>query len=131
MKKVFECRRCGECCRGESTVSLSPEEVRRLAHFLGLSEEEFRRKYLVEKKYRLEMRTVKGYCIFFDRKERLCRVHPVKPERCKEWPLHPSILKYGESFEIIRSTCPGWRKDLRWKEVKEYLEAHESLSRGY
>jgi len=117
----FECKRCGFCCQGESTVSLSEEEVRRMAAFLGLSREEFLRRYTVYRGGRLEMRTVDGHCIFY-RGEEGCLVHPVKPDRCRQWPLHPSILKDPENFEIIRSTCPGFREGLTWKELRKWLE---------
>ncbi|HIE32726.1 MAG TPA: YkgJ family cysteine cluster protein [Thermodesulfobacteriaceae bacterium] len=122
MKKIFECKRCGFCCQGESTVSLSPEEIERIAAYLGLSKDDFLKRYAVRKDKRIEMKTINGHCIFYDEKEGLCRVHPVKPDRCREWPLHPSILKDVENFEIIKNTCPGFEEGISWEEVKEYLK---------
>ena len=67
--KIFKCKNCGFCCQGESTISLSPEEISRIAKYLNLSEEEFQKLYTVKKgKYRIEMKTKDGYCIFFDKK---------------------------------------------------------------
>lgn len=122
MRPVFECRRCGFCCQGESTVSLSPEEIARIATFLGISIQELHRDYLVRRGKRIEMRTVEGHCIFYDAQESLCRIHPVKPDHCRQWPLHPSILKDPESFEIIRASCPGFREDATWEEVCEAMK---------
>jgi len=126
MRPVFECRRCGFCCQGESTVSLSAEEITRIAAFLGISVEDLFRKYLVKKGKRVEMRTVEGHCIFYEPGESLCRIHAVKPEHCRRWPLHPSILKDPESFEIIRASCPGFREDARWEEVCEALRDEQT-----
>ncbi|HHI98069.1 MAG TPA: YkgJ family cysteine cluster protein [Thermodesulfatator atlanticus] len=119
--KVFECKRCGFCCQGESTVSLSPEEQEQIASYLGLKLEEFLEKYTVKRGRRVEMKTVAGHCIFYQEKESLCLIHPVKPFHCKQWPLHPSILKDRESFEIIRRTCPGFSPEASWEDVKKLL----------
>ncbi len=117
--KNFQCKRCGACCRGESTVSLSDEEIQRMALFLGLSLEEVLQKYIVIKgEKRKEMRTLEGYCIFFDKEKRLCRIHPVKPERCKEWPFPPIIFKDRENFQIIQSFCDGL-KSLTFEEISQ------------
>ncbi|QJA05384.1 YkgJ family cysteine cluster protein [Thermosulfurimonas marina] len=126
MKALFECRRCGYCCQGESTVSLSPQERERIAAFLGLSLEELFQRYLVKKGKRVEMRTVEGHCIFYDPQEGLCRIHPVKPDRCRQWPLHPSILKDPENFEIIRASCPGFREDVRWEDLCKALKSEQT-----
>ena len=128
MKKLFECKRCGFCCQGESTVSLSPEEQERIASYLGLELKEFLARYTVRKGKRVEMKTVAGHCIFYDEKESLCRIHPVKPFRCREWPLHPSIIRDRESFEIIRRTCPGFAKEATWEEIKEWLAEREKAA---
>ena len=130
MKKVFESKRCGFCCQGESTVSLSPEEQKRIASFLGLPLNEFLATYTVRRGKRVEMKTVSGHCIFYDEEESLCRIHPVKPFHCRQWPLHPSLLKDPESFEIIRRTCPGFAKEATWEEVKNLAQKElEKLSR--
>ena len=121
-EKLFECKRCGFCCQGESTVSLSPEEQERIAAFLELSLEDFLSTYTVRRGKRVEMKTVNGHCIFYDEEESLCRIHPVKPFHCRQWPLHPSILRDAESFEIIRRTCPGFAPEATWEEIKAFFE---------
>ncbi|HAA84122.1 MAG: Uncharacterized protein XD42_0693 [Thermodesulfobacterium sp. 37_54] len=104
----FTCQRCGACCQGESTVSLTQEEILRIAQFLNLSEEVFREKYTVKVgKHRVEMKTKDGYCIFFDKKEKLCRIHPVKPKKCKEWPLIEALSKDPSTLETLKNYCMG------------------------
>ncbi|MFN3921569.1 MAG: YkgJ family cysteine cluster protein [Caldimicrobium sp.] len=115
----FECKRCGACCQGESTVSLSDKEIERIANFLHLTIEEFIQKYILFKgNKRKEMRTKDGYCIFFDKRERICKIHPVKPERCKEWPFPPIIFKDKENFLILQNSCEGL-KDISFENLNQ------------
>lgn len=117
-QKTFECKRCGACCAGESTVSLSPREIQDIASFLKISEKEFLKKYTVLRdKNRIEMRTQNGFCIFFDLLKKACKIHPVKPFKCKEWPFPPIIFQDEENFEIIKNFCEGL-KFFSWKEIK-------------
>lgn len=107
----FVCQRCGECCRGESTVSLSDTEIQKIAQFLGLSIEDFFKNFIVLKgEKRKEMKIKDGYCIFFDQEKKLCKIHPVKPNKCKEWPFTPIIFKDIENFQIIQKFCKGLEK---------------------
>lgn len=109
--KVFFCQRCGECCKGESTVGLSPEERERIARFLGLSLQEFMESFTeVKGEERVEMKTKDGYCIFYDQTKRLCAIHPVKPDKCKEWPFPEIIFKDETNFQIIKASCKGLEK---------------------
>jgi len=106
--KKFVCKRCGTCCQGESTVSLSHEEVLNISNFLGLSMEKFLEDYTVKKgENRLEMKVVNNHCIFFDEKNKVCLIHPVKPKACKELPFPKAIWKDEENFKIIKESCPG------------------------
>lgn len=115
----FECKRCGACCQGESTVSLSEEEIFKIAKFLGLSIEKFMENFILSKgEKRKEMRTEGGYCIFFDREKKLCKIHPVKPERCKEWPFPPIIFRDKENFLILQNFCEGL-KEISFEELKQ------------
>lgn len=106
--KTFVCKRCGACCQGESTVSLTEEDVLNIANYLGLSVEKFLRDYTIKKgENRLEMRVVNNHCIFFDEEENLCLIHPVKPKPCKDWPFPRAIWKSEENFNIIKESCPA------------------------
>ncbi len=118
LQKVFECKRCGACCAGESTVSLSPQDIQNIASFLKISKKEFLEKYTVLKdKSRIEMKTQNGYCIFFDLSNKACKIHPIKPFKCKEWPFPSAIFQDKENFEIIKNSCEGL-KHFSWEEIK-------------
>lgn len=122
MREIFSCRRCGHCCQGHSTVSLTPLEIARIAAHLSLSVETLRSRYLVRKGVRTEMKIVDGHCIFFG-EDGLCAIHPVKPFPCRQWPLHPSILGDRQAWEAIRADCPGFVPDASYEEVCQLVRS--------
>jgi hypothetical protein len=66
----------------------------------------------------VQMKTVDGHCIFY---REGCTIHPGKPWRCGQWPLHPSILADKANFEAIRSSCPGIRGEVGYEEFCRIL----------
>ncbi|MBU0674574.1 MAG: YkgJ family cysteine cluster protein [Proteobacteria bacterium] len=114
----FRCKQCGYCCHGETTVSLTQNDVERLVDYLRLPLEEVTRKYLRITDNVIQMQTVDGHCIFF---RDGCTVHPGKPWRCREWPLHPSIMKDTSNFEAIKKSCPGITRDHSYDEFRDKL----------
>lgn len=122
-KKFFRCRECGFCCHGETTVSLTPEDVERMAAYLKISTATLKERYLREKDNVVQMRVEDGHCIFYNDG---CTVHPGKPWRCTEWPLHPSILLDRNNFESIRNSCPGIPKDISYEDFCKKLAALKS-----
>ncbi len=102
---MFECKRCGHCCHGEATVTLDDQDIGRMSAYLGLPLPELKDKYLRRIGKSFEMKIVDGHCIFY--RDRGCRIHPARPWRCGQWPLHPSILIDRSNFQAITSSCPG------------------------
>jgi len=115
---VFECRQCGYCCQGETTVSLTPEDLQRLVAYLGLPFEEVKKKYLRITGNIVQMKTVDGHCVFYNEG---CTVHSGKPWRCSQWPLHPSILADPGNFEAIHHSCPGIKAEIGYEEFSRLL----------
>lgn len=120
MSGVFSCRMCGHCCCGEGTVSLSEEEQRRIASYLGMDPVDFLQKLCVQRGKRVEMKIKNGRCIFLGPRN-LCAIHPVKPFHCRQWPLHPSILNDLNAWEAIKADCPGFSKTATHEAVCELL----------
>ena len=102
---VFQCRQCGDCCRGNGGILVSQKEMRRMAAFLKLSPKDFRQRYVTASSLGPNLVTSNGVCIF--QVEKRCRVHPVKPHICREWPYLPALLKFAEEFEEAKGACPG------------------------
>ncbi len=116
----FRCRECGYCCHGQTTVSLTPEDIERMAAYLKISIAALKERYLREKDNCVQMRVEDGHCIFYNGG---CTVHPGKPWRCNEWPLHPAILLDRSNFESIRESCPGIPKDISYEDFCKKLSA--------
>lgn len=113
IEKIFSCTMCGFCCHGETTVSLNQKDQKRMVETLDLSVDEIREKYWRVRENVVQMKVVDGHCIFYDEG---CSVHRGRPWRCREWPLHPSILEEEDNFETIRESCPGIKKDISYEE---------------
>lgn len=116
---VFACRLCGECCEGRGGIFPTPLEQELIAAFLGLTVEALRQEYLEPTPLGLAVKNRPGGgCIF--NVEKKCRIHPVKPRLCRQWPFLPAILLHEEEFLAAKSVCPGFHPDctyldfLRW-----------------
>jgi Fe-S-cluster containining protein len=120
-KLFFECQRCGYCCQGETTVSLDPADVERLVAHLGMSFDDVMEKYLRRTGAVTQMKIVDGHCIFYDNG---CTVHPGRPWRCAQWPLHPSILTDHANFLAIKGSCPGLAQGMEYEEFRHQLAEH-------
>lgn len=119
-EKIFKCKRCGHCCHGETTVSLDEKDLERMLKFLRLPLAEAKEKYLRETNGVIQMKVVDGHCIFY---RDGCTVHPGRPWRCRQWPVHPSILTDPGNLSAIRDSCPGINKDLDYDEFCQILSA--------
>ena len=115
---IFSCTRCGFCCQGETTVSLDANDQLQMAQCLGLAIEEARSRYWRVTGNVVQMRTVDGHCIFY---QDGCSVHAGRPWRCRQWPLHPSILDDELNFRIIAESCPGIRAEIGYREFCSIL----------
>lgn len=118
IEQIFSCQRCGFCCQGETTVSLDEHDQRRMVQCLGLGVEEVRERFWRVTGTVVQMQTVAGHCIFY---EEGCRVHAGRPWRCRQWPLHPSILDDELNYRIISESCPGIRVELGYEEFCRIL----------
>jgi len=119
-EELFQCKCCGHCCHGSATVSVSPKEEQNIAKFLDIDLETLRNNFLLKKGKRTEMRIVDGHCIFYG-DDGLCKIHPVKPFHCKQWPLHPSILGDINAYVAIKSDCPGFSKKATYEEICQFI----------
>jgi Fe-S-cluster containining protein len=108
---IFECARCGFCCHGETTVSLDERDQERMIKALGLSREQTQERFWRVTGSVVQMQTRDGHCIFYDA-ETGCTVHEGRPWRCRQWPLHPSMLADENNFQTITESCPGLKREL-------------------
>jgi uncharacterized protein len=120
---VFTCQQCGQCCQGDKGILVTPAEMNALAEFLGLSREELARRYLISSPLGLQVAARNGACIFLEDKR--CRVHPVKPRICREWPFLPALLAHADEFEAAKEACPGLAPDCRHEDFAALADRHD------
>jgi hypothetical protein len=108
-EEVFVCQMCGECCRGYGGTYVSEADIRAIADYLQEDPERFKQRYCRRSGSRYLLgQSPSGYCIFWDT---LCRIHPVKPRMCRNWPFIAAVLKDPTNWRTMAGSCPGMRTD--------------------
>ncbi len=121
-RDVFECRQCGACCLGRGGVRLTVARAEDAAAFLGLPADEFAQRCLAPGPPPWDIRIGDdGFCIFHQPDGR-CRIHPAKPDTCRQWPYLPALLTRESAFLDARQACPGLSPNLTWAEFKAAWE---------
>lgn len=116
--EIFSCTRCGYCCHGETTVSLDSSDQTNMIATLDIPADQVRERYWLIRGNIVQMKTIEGHCIFFNEG---CTVHPGRPWRCRQWPLHPSILIDENNFHSISESCPGINRNVGYDRFCEIL----------
>jgi uncharacterized protein len=107
---IFQCQKCGDCCRGYGGTYLSPQDIQAIAEYTYTDPTEFTQTYCVFSGNKpMLAQGDDGYCVFWDD---LCTIHPVKPRMCKAWPFIESILVDVGNWEAMSALCPGIRTDF-------------------
>jgi len=107
---IFTCQMCGECCRGYGGTYVSESDIKAIANFIGEDPEHFKTRYcqLSGSRYVLAQ-AESGYCVFWDE---LCRIHPVKPRMCRNWPYISAVLEDVANWRMMANSCPGIKTDV-------------------
>jgi hypothetical protein len=98
---VFQCQQCGDCCTGRGGIFVRPHEVEAMAALLALSVAEFSRRFVEPSPMGPRLTVADGVCVFLLAKG-LCRVHPVKPSICRQWPFLPALLIDPDELEYAK-----------------------------
>lgn len=102
---------CGKCrisCCQNARPPLTSERRKTIEAFLkgqGLNVENL----FEQSVYTFPKEDAEGYCIFYDKKTRRCRIHPVKPETCVAGPITFDVnTKTGmvEWYLKMEKICP-------------------------
>jgi Fe-S-cluster containining protein len=128
----FSCRQCGKCCRGPEPgyVWVDVEDVDRLARRLGLSRDDFGRRFLRQVEGRLSLvERPNADCIFWE-EGRGCTVYEDRPPQCRTFPFWPEVIATEASWRA-RSWCHGVGSGrLYAKDEIEGLARGEGETRG-
>jgi uncharacterized protein len=107
---LFECRKCGDCCKGYGGTFLSAVDIAAIARYIGKDAERFVAEDCTRSGGNLFLaQRNDGYCVFWNA---VCTIHPVKPRMCRAWPFIDSILKDLTNWWIMADFCPGIRTDV-------------------
>lgn len=107
MPAFYECQRCTACCRWPGQVRLDEPTIARLARFLEITEPDFIDRYttLRPDRHGLALRNKgNGECVFLEGPD--CRVQPVKPQQCRDFPNlwnFPGFQAQCQAREIVLS----------------------------
>jgi hypothetical protein len=112
----YECDRCTACCRWPGQVRLLEEEITRLAEFLGMSEHEFIQRHTRLRADRRGLSLLEksnGECEFLDGND--CRVQPVKPQQCRDF---PNLWNFPGWREICRAISHEVSAEEYWERLR-------------
>ena len=87
MPIFLECDRCTACCRWPGQVKITDAEIAGMAGHLGLAEADFIATYTRLNAARSGLALTdqaNGACVFLVGDD--CRVNPVKPQQCRDFP---------------------------------------------
>jgi Fe-S-cluster containining protein len=110
-KELFEgydCCKCANCCKSYSII-LASDDVKRIAAFLEISENDFISEYLTdadadeEKPYRFKTKP----CSFLNDDGR-CRIQECKPDVCREYPHTEQPDRMASLLGVVANAevCP-------------------------
>ena len=110
-ERVFQCTRCGICCRGIGGIVLFASEVPRLAAFLESHPQISAHNWLERRNNKITVRSgADGNCLFFSASHG-CLVHPAKPAICRAWPFFRGNIVDPYSLALAKEYCRGIKPD--------------------
>ena len=109
----FTCQGCGACCRIKNgIVRVGDAEIRRIAGFLELSEQEFinhETEVAPDRRGLILKSRADDSCAYLTDDNR-CRIHPVKPDKCRTFPFewtNPDSAEICPALAALRSRGAG------------------------
>jgi Fe-S-cluster containining protein len=123
---VFQCQQCGDCCSGRGGIYVRPDEVDAMAALLALPVAEFSRRFVEASPMGPRLTVADGVCVFL-MAGGLCRIHPVKPFICRQWPFLPALLMHPDELEHAKGACAGLNPACTHK---DFVEAALQQPRG-
>lgn len=116
-RPVFDCRQCGDCCVGRGGIFVRPHEVEEMAALLEMTPEGFSSRYVEVSAQGARLTIENGVCVFLE--DNRCRMHPVKPFICRQWPFLPALLVDADELEQAKGACPGIDPECRHEDFVE------------
>ncbi len=125
----FKCTRQGKCCKGGPNVSLTVFDVIRIAKYLNKHWSDLIPTYIkviiADMVPFLSLRGIRDECIFLRHNDDgtvFCEIYPVRPMRCRLYPLLPSAP--GADYVYLDPKCPGIGSGPERRVPKEAFEKY-------
>jgi hypothetical protein len=102
-----DCLSCANCCKTMSPT-YTPEDQRRISKHLGMTVNEFKKKYLYKDEIN-DWLNVQQPCQFLDLKTNMCGIYEIRPADCAGFP-HLTRKKMKEYVHVHHqnlSYCPA------------------------
>lgn len=112
-KKDFTCLQCGNCCKGEGTVTVSQSEFTAICEYLALDYQDAVHYYFVKNGKKFSVRDQKNHDCIFLRKDQ-CLIHEVKPEQCRNFP-------FSWNIDFMLEECKGYQAMLKKEQEQKEL----------
>lgn len=132
VKKIFECRHCGTCCK-KDPIHLLSNDIDKLANYIGKPTDKFRKQYLkphpnLSGKYAFK---VTNPCKFYNGKLNKCKVYEARPIICQVYPFNTISVEInnGHPFFKVDSDCPEAVKIIQKitdDNIKKYREINQN-----
>lgn len=141
---AFICKICGDCCKGEGSVFLYPEDVKRIAENLSMTVQQVVEKYteyvmmeIIEKSGSylylpyLILKKNKGTCVFSN--SNMCEIHKFKPFQCAHTPFVSEFFSDNHWRNQLKRSCPALKnmKDSDYAVYAETGEKSEKTEKEY
>lgn len=82
-----DCLACANCCR-TMTPTYTLADIKRISAHLGMTVDEFKKKWLYKERSTGDWMNVKTPCQFLDLKTNMCNIYEVRPADCAGFPHH-------------------------------------------
>ena len=104
---LFECKRCGTCCKTGDPIRLRYEDIAKIAKHLKIPTNKAVKKLTVPDPGKPEALDFKHIlpCKFYDTVAKVCKIYTVRPWSCR---IFPFLGVYGSENQIkVNESCPG------------------------
>jgi len=117
-----DCENCGKCCI-ETEMIVSEQDIdfilRKCLNYKR------KREFIFKNKDDLfQLKNVEGYCVFFDKRSKICTIYEFRPQGCRFYPL---IFDINELKCKLDEDCP--RTNLFYQNEQVFKENCDNLKR--
>lgn len=104
--KETDCTTCANCCK-TMTPTFTKTDIARIAAHLGMTEKEFKAKWLYKEKETGDWLNTTQPCQFLENNK--CSIYEVRPADCAEFPHHNKkpFDDYYDTFRANLVHCPA------------------------